>query len=187
MFVRPFLLISLTLSLGYPPDHINAVLTHTIHFLSLLTFYLGIKLPFEVIWTGSKLGVGQPWIGAIRGGESGGWARWYTKHPLHLSSSSPLPQQTSRAQSSSDPSDSLTASIMAADPPPTASQSSFTTALSMLLYDVSYLAYTQTVDVPLSQAGDVLSNLWMVCCSAELGRLVPPCLDHVLCLFKLFF
>jgi hypothetical protein len=40
----------------------------------------------------------------------------------------------------------------------------------MLLYDVSYLAHTQTVDVPLSQAGDVLSNLWMVCCSAELGR-----------------
>ncbi|KIM35826.1 hypothetical protein M413DRAFT_325441 [Hebeloma cylindrosporum] len=154
----------------YPPDHINAVLTHAIHFLSLLTFYLGIKLPFEVIWTGSKLGVGQPWIGAIKGGESGGWARWYTKHPLHLSSSSPAPQQTVRAQSSPDPSNSLTASIMAADPPPTASQSSFTTALSMLLYDVSYLAYTQTVDVPLSQAGDVLSNLWMVCCSAELGR-----------------
>lgn len=61
---------------GYPPDHINAVLTHTIHFLSLLTFYLGIKLPFEVIWTGGKLGVGQPWIGAAKGGESGGWARY---------------------------------------------------------------------------------------------------------------
>ena len=40
----------------------------------------------------------------------------------------------------------------------------------MLLYNVSYLAHTQSVDVPLSQAGDVLSNLWMVCCSAELGR-----------------
>jgi len=40
----------------------------------------------------------------------------------------------------------------------------------MLLYDVSYLAYTQNVEVPLSQAGDVLSNLWMVCCSSELGR-----------------
>ncbi|KAJ2912893.1 hypothetical protein MD484_g7522, partial [Candolleomyces efflorescens] len=72
----------------YPPDHINAVLTLTIHFLSLLSFYLGIKLPFEVTWTGGKLGLGQPWIGAIRGGSvgggDGGWGRWHKKHPLHL-------------------------------------------------------------------------------------------------------
>lgn len=82
--------------LGYPPDHINAVLTHTLHFLSLLAFYLGIKLPFEVLWsrsstppTGSQLtsttppnlrgngllGVGTPWIGATKGSEHGGWAR----------------------------------------------------------------------------------------------------------------
>ncbi|PPQ83197.1 hypothetical protein CVT25_004255 [Psilocybe cyanescens] len=164
---------------GYPPDHINAVLTHTIHFLSLLTFYLGIKLPFEVIWTGGKLGVGQPWIGAAKGGESGGWARWYTKHPLHLSSS-PTPttppasvntKQVSRIHSAPQSSSSaLAASVLASDPPESSSQSSFMTALSMLLYNVSYLAFTQNVDVPLSQAGDVLSNLWMVCCSAELGR-----------------
>jgi hypothetical protein len=48
--------------------------------------------------------------------------------------------------------------------------SSFTTAYAMLLYNVCYLAYTQAVEIPLSQAGDVLSNLWSVCCSAELGR-----------------
>lgn len=59
---------------------------------------------------------------------------------------------------------------MAAAPPSTAPQSSFTTALAMLVYNVCYLAHTQNVDVPLNQAGDVLSNLWMVCCSAELGR-----------------
>ncbi|KAG2336814.1 hypothetical protein BDR05DRAFT_953100 [Suillus weaverae] len=35
--------------IGYPP-HINAVIAYTIHFLGLLTFYLGIKLPFEVSW-----------------------------------------------------------------------------------------------------------------------------------------
>ncbi len=40
----------------------------------------------------------------------------------------------------------------------------------MLLYNVCYLAYTQAVEIPLSQAGEVLSNLWSVCCSAELGR-----------------
>lgn len=82
----------------YPPDHINAVLTHTLHFLSLLAFYLGVKLPFDVVWSRSStppssgssssssssgsvasrnglLGVGTPWIGAIRGTEHGGWAR----------------------------------------------------------------------------------------------------------------
>jgi Vacuolar sorting 38 and autophagy-related subunit 14 len=61
--------------LGYPPDHINAVITHTIHFLGLLAFYLGVKLPFEISWSGKKFGVGQPWIGACRGTESGNWAK----------------------------------------------------------------------------------------------------------------
>lgn len=61
---------------GYPPDHINAVITHTIHFLGLLTFYLGVKLPFETEWSGKRLGVGQPWIGAGKGGESGSWVKY---------------------------------------------------------------------------------------------------------------
>lgn len=43
----------------YPPDHINAVLTHTIHFVSLLAFYLGIKLPFEVVWSRSGISPGS--------------------------------------------------------------------------------------------------------------------------------
>lgn len=50
------------------------------------------------------------------------------------------------------------------------SNESFTTAFAMLLYNVCYLAYTQSVDIPLSQAGDILSNLWAVCCSSDLGR-----------------
>jgi len=57
--------------------------------------------------------------------------------------------------------------------PGDSSNESFTTAFAMLLYNVCYLAYTQSVDIPLSQAGDVLSNLWAVCCSSELGRSVP--------------
>ena len=51
----------------------------------------------------------------------------------------------------------------------------------MLLYNVCYLAHTQAVAVPLAHAGDVLGNLWAVCCSPELGRrahatrpLLPP-------------
>ena len=179
---------------GYPPDHINAVLTHTVHFLSLLTFYLGIKLPFEVTWSGGKLGIGQPKIGAIKGTETGGWSRfvflrlqsiiltfcpidrWYSTHPLYLSSSVPpplssiVPPSSSGGRSPPTESHQLNASFLASNPPPSAPQSSFTTALAMLLYNVSYLAYTQNVEVPLSQAGDVLSNLWMVCCSSDLGR-----------------
>jgi hypothetical protein len=82
-----------------------------------------------------------------------------------------LPKRGSEAHSSPQKtSEPLAASLLAADPPESTPESSFTTALSMLLYDVSYLAYTQTIDVPLSQAGDVLSNLWTVCCSSELGR-----------------
>ena len=40
----------------------------------------------------------------------------------------------------------------------------------MLLYDVCFVAHTQAVDVPLAHAGDVLGNLWAVCCAPELGR-----------------
>ncbi|KAG6843865.1 hypothetical protein H0H87_012257 [Tephrocybe sp. NHM501043] len=148
----------------YPPDHVNAVITHTIHFLSLLTFYLGIKLPFEVSWSGGKLGVGSPSIGAVKGSEHGGWAKWYARHPLHLSSAAPAPPSTVPKERPPLP---AADSYIEPDPQP---QSSFTTALAMLLYNVCYLAYTQNVDVPLAQAGDVLSNLWSVCCSADLGR-----------------
>ena len=66
--------------------------------------------------------------------------------PNHVSRSHSSPQHTSEP---------LAASILAADPPVSAPESLFTTALSMLLYDISYLAYTQTIDVPLSQAVDV--------------------------------
>lgn len=208
---------------GYPPDHINAVLTHTLHFLSLLSFYLGIKLPFDVVWSRSttppssgadfgQLGVGIPWIGASRGGESGGWARyaycfqyvrgiiietvlrWSTKYPLHVSSSAPpAPSNTTPTPSSSRPTghirslstpagasssaEALAASNLADSqleeaPASAAPGSAFTTALAMLLYDVCYLAHTQAIEVPLAHAGEVLGNLWAVCCSPELGRCV---------------
>ncbi|KAG1723523.1 UV radiation resistance protein/autophagy-related protein 14 [Suillus paluster] len=174
----------------YPPDHINAVITHTIHFLGLLTFYLGIKLPFEVSWSCRRFGVGMPWIGAGRGSES--WAkcvysprlllellrssfsppthRWTAKHPLHLTSN---PSSTPSSPSSS-PSRTPPASLADSEAPeqvPAHSQNqSFTTGFAMLLYNVCYLAHTQGVEIPLSQAGDALSNLWAVCCSGELGR-----------------
>ncbi|KAN0085621.1 UV radiation resistance protein and autophagy-related subunit 14 domain containing protein [Tylopilus felleus] len=154
----------------YSPDHINAVITHTIHFLGLLTFYLGVKLPFEAEWSGTKLGVGQPWIRAGKGGESGSWAKWTTKHPLHLTASSSSTSPPSSPQTPLPPSaEPATASSMTLAPP-TEPKASFTTAFAMLLYNVCYLAHTQSVEIPLSQAGDALGNLWAVCCSGELGR-----------------
>lgn len=213
------------------------MITHTLHFLSLLAFYLGIKLPFDVVWSRSTtpptapppsvvdtrpnglLGVGTPWIGATKGTENGGWARyvstcldsnstsrtdctdcsWSTKHPLHVSAApvsspgqsppnSPIskvahPGSQQRSVSSpalltngklSQQSPSLDEShVEEANPASTsASGSSFTTALAMLLYNVCYLAHTQNVEVPLAQAGEVLSNLWAVCCSPDLGKCV---------------
>lgn len=66
----------------YPPDHLNAVMTSTIHFVNLLAFYLGVELPFYVTWAKGKLGVGVPHIGAVKGigGDSGGWARYNISH-----------------------------------------------------------------------------------------------------------
>lgn len=173
------------ISPGYPPDHINAVITHTLHFLSLLTFYLGIKLPFEIMWISEKLGVGQPFIGAGKGGEAGGWAkwvffllnwtlahsicfRWHKKQPLHVSASA---TPVSAPTSPGEPIPISSESFIGIEPS-AQTEASFTTGLAMLLYNVCYLAYTQNVDIQLSQAGDILSNLWSVCCSSELGRFV---------------
>jgi hypothetical protein len=172
--------------IGYPPDHINAVITHIIHFLGLLTFYLGIKLPFSTAWNGGKLGVGQPWICSIKGTEAGSWSkfvilrwhcsylklacvRWISKQCLHVSASSS--QSSQELLSTSPLSQPLSESYMETDVS-TLPSGSFMTGYAMLLYNVCYVAYTQAVDVPLSQAGDVLSNLWRVCCSSELGRYV---------------
>jgi len=62
-------------SSGYPAQYINAAVTHTIHFTNLLSFYLGVKLPFEIQWSGDGLGVGIPMIGAGSGTDVGGWSR----------------------------------------------------------------------------------------------------------------
>ena len=75
-----------------------------------------------------------------------------------MMSASTMPVIVNRPSSHADPNSSSD------------SNESFTTAFAMLLYNVCYLAYTQSVDIPLSQAGDVLSNLWAVCCSGDLGR-----------------
>ncbi|KAG1853635.1 UV radiation resistance protein and autophagy-related subunit 14-domain-containing protein [Suillus subluteus] len=146
-------------------DHINAAITYTVHFLGLLTFYLGIKLPFEVSWSCRRLGVGMPWIRAGRGSES--WAKWTAKHPLHLTSNSPSTSSSPSSSPSRTPLTSLAGSEAPEQGPAHSQNQSFMMGLAMLFYNV---AHTQGVDIPLSQAGDALSNLWAVRCSGELGR-----------------
>ncbi|THH09562.1 hypothetical protein EW145_g1925 [Phellinidium pouzarii] len=166
----------------YPAAQINAALTFTTHFLGLLTFYLGIRLPFQITWSGGKLGVGIPEICAGKGSESGGWARWTVRNPLHLPlsssvfpssppsslpsspSSSPrqpdaspyppyLPYPPAPALSASTRHDSLSSSASPIQLAQTsATPASFSTAFAMLLYSVAYLAHTQGADVPLAGA-----------------------------------
>ena len=115
--------------------------------------------------------------------------RWSTKYPLHVSSSPPPANEPSFRPSSharrastysstrartTSLSASLADSQIEADVAELAAPGgAFTMALAMLVYDVCFLAHTQAVDVPLAQAGEVLCNLWAVCCSPELGRCVP--------------
>lgn len=180
-----------------PPSHANAALTYTLHFVGLLTFYLGVRLPFEVGWSGGKLGVGIPEIWATRGEDRGGWAKWTVRCPLHLplspssanvtaspptsgpsspsgsprpSSESPYPPASSNTPSTHSRRDSLSFS-QTYSPAHVSTAASFSTALAMLSYNTAYLAQTQGVDVSLSSAasGQILATLWAVCCSAELG------------------
>jgi len=44
-----------------------------------------------------------------------------------------------------------------------ASIDGFSIAYSMLAYNVCYLAYTQSISIPLSQSGNILANLWTLC------------------------
>ncbi|CAK5275402.1 unnamed protein product [Mycena citricolor] len=166
----------------YPPQHINAVICHTVQFLGLLSLYLGVKLPFDVQWEGGKLGVGVPWIGP----GLGGWGRWTARHPLHLSlegggpatpahlmverNAADLAMSVSESMSESQLASS-TATIKPIKPSAdTENTPQFTTALAMLLYNVLFLAHSQGLTVPLAHAGDALSTLWAVCCAPELGR-----------------
>jgi len=131
------------------PEQINGVLVHTLHFLQLLAYYLGIKLPFAVSFSGGHFLVGKPTIRAGTGNtEDGDWVRWTVKQPLYVS-----PADAARY----------------------AGANSFTTALSMLGYNVLYLLHTQGLPVPDGQGQGqlpprVLNELIRLCISDGLGR-----------------
>lgn len=188
-----------------PLEHVQAVLSSLIQFLRLLTFYLGVKLPFEIIWDGGVAdGVGRPWIHAIKGDEEGGWAKYPSPQPLFP----PPPPASSQSSTSNaqqyDPYP-LPATITAivGEPSPEVLTShtrllpSFTTALAMLQYNIAYLLFTQRVPLPYampfssSSPPDALRSLIALCFSPseQVGlfshsalrlpyRLAAPTLPH---------
>lgn len=86
-----------------------------------------------------------------------------------ISISPESPSDSNLTQSRISPGSPIT-SPQSHSPSSDSSHESFTTAFAMVLYNVCYLAYTQCVDISLSQAGEALSNLWAICCSSDLGR-----------------
>ncbi|KAF9515004.1 hypothetical protein BS47DRAFT_1391934 [Hydnum rufescens UP504] len=137
-----------------PPEHVQAVVQFLVQFLQLLSFYLGVKLPFEIIWDGGTIeGVGRPWIRAVKGDDDGGWAKFPGPQPLFPP---PAPSATPSPSSSTaivdpfpipatipSPSESLSSSSSL----PVSSHHrllpSFTTGLAMLSYNIAYLLFSQ--------------------------------------------
>jgi hypothetical protein len=60
----------------YAVEEINAAIGHILNFLSVLCFYLGVKLPFQARWSGGKQGVGIPYLKAGSGTANGNWSRY---------------------------------------------------------------------------------------------------------------
>ncbi|KAG8863524.1 hypothetical protein FRB96_008264 [Tulasnella sp. 330] len=139
----------------YSQEHVTAAVAHTLHFLRLLTFYLGVKLPFEVIWSGGAPCMGMPSIVAGRGPERGGWSNSTEPYPLWLSDSDSFPSSSSDGAGPSSPSLNLLSKKPTIE--------NFTTGLCMLNYNIAYLAHTQGLDIPLSLTGETLRNSWAVC------------------------
>ena len=137
-----------------PPEHIQTVVQFLVQFLQLLSFYLSVKLPFEIVWDGGTVeGVGRPWIRPVKGDDDGGWAKFPGPQPLFP----PPPPSTSPSPSSStatvDPFPipatiaSLSESLSSSSSLPVSSHHrllpSFTTGLAMLNYNIAYLLFSQ--------------------------------------------
>ncbi|KAJ7184942.1 hypothetical protein C8R46DRAFT_1065519 [Mycena filopes] len=101
------------------PHHITAV-GHTVHFVGLLVFHLGVKLPFVVTWDGGSVGGPHP--------------------PSASPISPPLPiAKTSRSLNASSPNQPPPCTLTFT--PPQLSPSTRTSRLrSRCLYRVMYLA-----------------------------------------------
>ncbi|PVF94557.1 hypothetical protein CPB86DRAFT_765623 [Serendipita vermifera] len=120
-------------------EETNASICSTLQFLNLLCFYLGIKLPFGVFWSKGKTGLGIPYLKASSGPEHGNWAKWVVPCALYVSPT------------------------LITNPSSNHATESYSIAYSMLAYNICYVAYTQSIFVPLPQTGNLLANLWTIC------------------------
>lgn len=59
----------------YTIQETNAAIGYILHFIDILCFYLGVKLPFDVRWSGGKPRVGTPSLRASPGPANGNWSR----------------------------------------------------------------------------------------------------------------
>ncbi|KAG8789678.1 hypothetical protein FRC15_003747 [Serendipita sp. 397] len=121
-------------------EETNAAVTYTIHFINLLCFYLGVKLPFEIRWSGGRQAIGSPYLKASSGSSNGNWAKWIVPCAMYIH-----PR------------------LATGQPNAAISTDAYTIAYTMLAYNVCYLAYTQAILIPLAQAGNILANLWTIC------------------------
>lgn len=122
----------------------------------------------------------RPWIQAGPGTDSGSWAKWIHRQPLFIrndksKTTSTTPGATSSSSSSAGDWTGVSAGTQsvvrdvstAKNAPP----ESFTTGLTMLMFNVAYLAHTQGLEIGLAQAGEILRNIWAVCCAPGVGRM----------------
>ncbi|KAG8833147.1 hypothetical protein FRC17_011267 [Serendipita sp. 399] len=121
-------------------EQTNAAVTYAIHFVNLLGFYLGIKVPFEIRWSGGRQAIGVPYLKASSGSSNGNWAKWIVPCAMYLRPS-----------------------LATVQPNAAISTDAYTIAYTMLAYNVCYLAYTQAILIPQAQAGNILANLWTIC------------------------
>jgi hypothetical protein len=155
------------------PEHAAGVIGHTLHFIRLLTFYLGVKLPFEVLWdggldpsatvdvnrssssssirgygggSGKSVSVYKDGFGKpwIRAGKGVDHGGWAKETKPH-----PLHPLPSTSKS------------------PSQHSSALAMGLTMLNFNVAYLLHTQGIDILLNATGETLRNLISLCASGR--------------------
>ncbi|KAI8842743.1 UV radiation resistance protein and autophagy-related subunit 14-domain-containing protein [Chytriomyces cf. hyalinus JEL632] len=127
----------------YPREKFNAALGHIVHMVIVMCHYLGVTLPFQLVYGGSKSLI-KPGVVDVhtllgtRSENADGVSGVSSSLPLFLDSNVDL----------------------------------FTIGLTLLNYDILYLCQTQGVTIPLHLGANTLENLAACCRATKLGRYV---------------
>ncbi|KAJ3410098.1 hypothetical protein HDU80_003584 [Chytriomyces hyalinus] len=125
----------------YPREKFNAALGHIVHMVIVMCHYLGVTLPFQLVYGGSKSLI-KPGVVDVhtllgtRSENADGVSGISSSLPLFLDSNVDL----------------------------------FTIGLTLLNYDILYLCQTQGVTIPLHLGANTLENLAACCRATKLGR-----------------